>query len=334
MRKVFYGCAALAVLGVAGVYVVTDQAARHPNSLAGRCLAAAAQVGVHLDPFAVLGRSVPHVPAAPVGCEKAPCPQGEVAGGLARVSKPPKLDAEDGLDPDAGEAAEEPAEPMEVIEVRPAPEARAAFPVGGAEDEGPEACEEGGDTAVSEETREPLAVGEQPAEESEPTADSGHYPDRMPYADEEQETPPADGCLSGNWVWEIIKHLALSGAERLNEPSTPAPADEPAAPLQPAAESCPECQHHCPSAECPYPHSATPPALDSPAEESSQPEGPPAHVKKHHKTSHQGAPTPEHKPAGGDSQASFGINKGPTGLDTLEYRPSDGNAHAFDHLLF
>src|SRR5262249_21656276 len=93
MRKVFYGCAALAILGVAGVYVVTDQAARHPTSLAGRCLAAAAQVGVRLDPFAVLGRSVPHVPAAPVGCERAPCPQGEVAGGLARVSKPPKLDA-------------------------------------------------------------------------------------------------------------------------------------------------------------------------------------------------------------------------------------------------
>jgi hypothetical protein len=310
MRKVIYGCVATAVVTAAGAYLLVDQAVRHPESLVGRWASAASELSVVLNPFALLKQVTPQASHAPLGCEQAPCRQNVEA--QAPVCKPDKPEA----GADAAPADEPTAEAREVIKVEEMAEGTTAGQTT-AQEEAPEACEDNAHDTVSDETCEPLPVGEEAAEESESAespANTGEAWPHMPRADEEED--------SNTWEQDVRNLISgiLQGGGICND-STQAD-DEPCDQGAQPGQKC-ECDHGCPYSVCPPTSSRTSPATDATTESA------PACADQPAKKKHKVKRFPLNTPSEADT-----LNQGPAGLDTLEYRPSDGDAHAFDDLLF
>jgi hypothetical protein len=307
MRKVIYGCAALVVAGAFAAYLAADHAARHPESLVGRCTVTAAQLGARINPFAMLGQAVARQRSGPVACETNPAQRRPLNPLAARMPRP---EAEDEMPQD--EAAEGVAdEAPEVIRVEGGnDEAGALPPIDQGQDDG---CEPDQDDAAPEgdQTDEPVRFGT--VEGAEPVRADDAAPSakvRMPYADEEDNDPSeAESENPCGWLWDLFRNLLPCGSDEAGADAAtsgaPAPASAP-------ETSCPDCHHdHCPAAGCPHDEC---PFSHGPAQK-------PVKSKKRHSD----------KPA--DDQGKL-CPANPSGLDTLEYRPSDGNAHAFEGLWF
>jgi hypothetical protein len=348
MRKVIYGSIALVVVGAAGAYLLVDHASRYPDSGVARWITTVAEVGTHVNPFTtVLGQAAPGLSGAPIACTPQPgrtaCP--------APVNKFPK--------PFQAAQAAPIEEPMEVIRVEPAPEENVAQAADQTDEAGPEPCE--GPDAVADnaaqETNEPDRAGT--AEESEP-ADRGEDVEwddvRMPYADED-ETPASSADQDCGWLWKILDELTQpepagwsqqvqvesvlpSTTEEQDEPceALPAPATSETPANNPGEESQAEpphysdCHHEegCPAMGCPYPHGACLPPITGPSTDDQPMSRPVKKIKKFRIKK----PTTDQPADSAPVDGAAGDVSSPTNVDTMEYRPTDGDEDAYRDLRF
>jgi hypothetical protein len=186
-------------------------------------------------------------------------------------------------------------------------------------------------------------------------------------------TAPATTDQGCGWLWEILKELRMVGAQDVEETlPPPTPSDEdvstPPAPdtttpagteievewksteggsTAPDAKSDAEGEqsttppasysdyhhgHGCTYLGCPYPYSYTPPALNTTTAEPAPPATSPCKKAKKVKKLQ---PIPTTEPCDETAPAKQGDDAAnPMKLDTMEYRPSDGDADAYDGLLF
>jgi hypothetical protein len=347
MRKVILGCVALAVVGAAGAYLVADYGCRHPETLAGRCATAAGRVGASLNPFAILGEAASGRPQAPV-CRNQQHEEAQQDEQEAR----PQDEGDDELAGHVAAAIED--EPMEVIDVEAAPASEAIVAQVGTPF-GHDLCEpETTPVELIEETSEPIHFAVEESEMAEPTAISTIT--RMPYAHEDlpatSESCESTGSCTWLWQWlcnfEAITDAQIepaSGASSSEETAAPADETQPATGDEPSTEgstdetqtqapTCPSTYHErgcpytgsCPYSSCPEYYHSAPTYTQDEAAQGTQPR-----TKKVRK--HKCKKVPMNKKVWW-LELNEQTSEKPSGVDTMEYRPSDGDEHAFDDLQF
>lgn len=304
MRKGWFALVATVIVMAAGAYVCREHLRQHPQPLVGRWGAWLLRWGQCPPPANHTSQSQelppPTAPAAvgPTVAPSAAVPAAPTPVSPAAVAVPTPQNG-------AGDA-----EPAEIIKVEEAAgESRTSPPVAVAES--PEPCEAEAATTVAEETPEPVPVGGRGAAASgagspamrtpSPTAPWPH----MPYADEDSRAPlPAEPLAE--WLSQFLRDLGLTPS------CPPAPSGNPPAentnpsPRRLAPDASEESEAPTEGITCPYLRSTLPQAPVR--KQRSEPADEPG--------SRQGGTRP------GTSQR----------LDTLEYRPSDGDEHAYDDL--
>jgi hypothetical protein len=342
MRKaVWCGAAGMVAFAVV-VYVAACQAVAHPESYWGRCIGAAAQLGVQGNPFVVMnpvaGNPVlkefaQHVGAA-VGCGL--WAEGGVAQARCEIVKPEGEPAENLIAHDPEPEAAVIVDPFEPIQVEVVPDG--GFVVSGLI------------TPAFPETEEPRTGA---AEESEPALEQPmpeeQAPVAMPYADEQPEAVKdchEDGSCDG-WLWRLLEKACIvrditeeaelvpmpvhdgeepqeQGTEGANKESADQGSESESHEPMPGCQEDPAYQHHyhgCPYMGCPYPYSHSRPIPGVvPTEEQPQTKTD-AVKKKLHRI--------KKKPASTDGawkkkmfwfQEDFSSQ---SSTDTMEFRPSD-----------
>ncbi len=344
MRKLVWCGAAVMVAGAAAVYVAAKHAADHPDSYWGRCAAAAAHLGARCNPFIAVNelmrdsgitKAAEFVGDAVVGrgedCD-------EEAAECAGIHKPEgAAEAEENVAVEELAVAVEAVQEAEVVEPKVQGldefEPREGF-VAGSSLPAPEAV-------MPPETEEPRTGT---TEESEPAVTDPLIP---PPTSEEQpadnEVPEgnedkAAGSEGKCWLWDLLKATGLIEdttpaadveiLEMPNECGDDEPQDEgveevPCEETQATPEPYDYHRYHhdsCPYMGCPYPYSHCPSQV-TPVPQSSKKD----RVKK--KAQRRQA----RKPADVEAmwQKLHGANATEdgssvhTGVDTMEFRPSD-----------
>jgi hypothetical protein len=303
MRKGWFALVATVIVMAAGVYVCREHLRQHPQALVGRWGAWLLRWGQCPPPANQTSQSQEPPSAAPAAVGPTVAPSAAVPAAPTPVS--PAAAAVPTPQNGAGDA-----EPAEIIKVEEAAgESRTSPPVAVAES--PEPCEAEAATTVAEETPEPVPVGGRgpaasgtgsPAMRTpSPTAPWPH----MPYADEESRTSlPAEPLAE--WLSQFLRDLGLTPS------CPPAPSGNPPAentnpsPRRLTPDASEESEAPTEGITCPYLRSTLPQAPVR--KQRSEPADEPG--------SRQGGTRPGN----------------PQGLDTLEYRPSDGDEHAYDDL--
>jgi hypothetical protein len=307
MRKLFWCCSAAGGLAIGGLFSTAYLACRYPDSIVGRGLSAAASTSIVMQPvtgFATMVAKIAHQTANP---QETACTPGSTEECVPDDPQPIEAEpAKNGvLEFSAAEAKGDPA-PIVINEDDPMPRVNEveALPstielAGAPKEQAGNAC--------------PMFMP-YCTDEDEPAAKP-----KMPYAEGEHKKQAGDSEESDDSA--IKAWMKLLGAEGQESKSPPTEEELPAPTEEPQAE--PKCQedshlheHYsgCPHTTCPYTGKSYPscaPSRKSGQEEvSEEPPAPPTH---HHKKTHKGK---EKTPS-------------PAGVDTMEYRPSDGGLNEY-----
>jgi hypothetical protein len=271
MRRLVWCGAAVLVATAAGVYMAASHAAKHPDSYWGRCLTAAATLGLHSNPFLAV------TPMATRGMRMAEEACDAVAGGVGAggavagmIDKPVDGAACEGH-ADAHEAVE-PVREVEADVPHGEPIHIEVFPGESRHDITPPCHSEnraGVDFDVVVEQVLPPAGEESDVPPMSPAAEAEELPmpveclSECPLACDEEPCKPT--CC---WLWKLMKLAglmqdALGVPEMLPMPcADEEPAEDGAAATeQPEAELPPQMDPHhhhhrgCPYTGCPYPYS-------------------------------------------------------------------------------
>jgi hypothetical protein len=308
MRKLLWCCSAAGVLALGGMFSATYYGYCYPDSTVGRCITTAATASIAMQPVSSLASMMarashlamnPHETAAAVGGNEECIPEDPQP--VAPEEIEPRIAQEAGNDFQAEGA------PIVIHEDEPLPQdvepqVPATVDITGLKN-GPD----GPDNVC------PLVMPYCTDDDEQPAVKPV-----MPFAEEDEQKPAATEESEDKGFKEWMKLFEGSGQENKSSPAEvlPLPQEEP--------QSEPKCQedvhlheHYsgCPRTTCPYTgksYPSCPPATKSGKEESSEEPPLPHRVKKHSlkEKSKDSCPHTE-------------------GVDTMEYRPSDGGLNEY-----
>jgi hypothetical protein len=309
MRKLLWCCSAAGVLAGAGLFTATFFACRNPESVVGRCVGAAAGTSVLVEPMAraaaVLAKVTHQVVAAP-----------ETSSAIGSVEEcvppdPQPIEPEPMAEPAEAGVIEMPqnelppeAAPIVIHEEDPMPH------------EGVEAVPS---TIDINGMQEPLPPSACPMVMPYCTDDDeGEVAPKpsMPYADE-GETKRADGSEETDDGYKAWKKLFEGAGQESRSEGEELPAPAADIPGEPKCqEDCHRHEHYsgCPYVTCPYTGKSYPLCGPAPKPGKEEP-------------SEEPAPRPN-KP--GKKHGKGDKDRPRTeGVDTMEYRPSDGKLNEY-----
>jgi hypothetical protein len=334
-KKLIWGGVALLALTPGAAYF----AAHHHESLLGGLTVTTGRAGARMNPFALVNRVAEAQRPAPPCCQAAP--EWEPADELPVAEAPGRHDDGPAEAAEPVEPAAQPEEPAEVIRIdgMHAAVAEAVRMLRREEARGeaepkPEAVDPEPFRAALE--RE-LAELEQAAN-AEPN--EAHV--FMPYADDDECCE--EGCEKNarGGFWAMVVRLCLwplhggpapaVEAEAAPQEAEAGAAEEQEQPAEVERLIVPARHHHdhgCPHQGCPYPYRTPPRATYPPAvapqrDAAEEQEPRPAQKRRKSRTTDAEEPAPRSQAA----PAPAGVQ--PTsGVDTTEYRPSDGDERAY-----
>ncbi|HYT89550.1 MAG TPA: hypothetical protein VEL76_12660 [Gemmataceae bacterium] len=336
MRKVFWCAAAGLVACATAVYFVADYAAKHPDSYWARCVNGAASFGLYANPFVHVtttgaSKVIKEVGQQVNGAGNAVAAQGagNAQGDVARMFVGEQVLVNEKNFDVRQDVPLEDVLPFEPIKVEPMP----ADPI---KDEGENWIFDGQSipSFFPNETEEPRVGATEESElvgEDEMVGELAPMP--MPYAEEECEPHACPGSQPScdSWFWKLLRLGGLIRPMPVADDGElapmPTPCDEETqeeSTENQANEQIPDCQedpayhhhyHGCPyMGGCPYPYSRAVPVVTPIERQQPAPEQAPVKKKP---VIEEGNGIKKIFWYGCDEESS------PTGIDTMEFRPSD-----------